>query len=191
MKSILVLILAIVVTIVGGSYWWYREVSFREKYEISQMACLTSILLNDTKGESDESRGQAQELIADSVIRYRRSKTSLINQGEGSLGFCDIHSGGLTLYPDNWDKASTFTGRSSFLTGLNPFNWSTTWTEAENRARHAIEHGPMPERCATHYIRAKPGYSYFTNEKEAQLEVAKRMKREKTPSNLKVQFYCP
>jgi hypothetical protein len=182
MKIILMLILAILLTLFGGLYWWYREVSFREKFEKSQIACLTSILLNDTRGEDPENRGFAQELVADTVVRFRRANPT--------LGFCDIHKSGMTIYPKNWERAPSFTGRSSTLTGLNPFNWGTARTEAENRARIVIERGLIADRCATHYIRAKPGYDSFTNELAAQKSIESTMKPDKPVPSLKMRFFC-
>lgn len=182
MRIILALILVILLTLFGGLYWWYREVSFQTKFEKSQINCLVAIVLNDTKGEKPESRGLAQELVADAVVRLRRQHPS--------LGFCDIHKQGLTLYPKGWDRALTFTGRSATITGVNPFNWGSTWTEAENRARKAIEQSPMSGRCATHYIRVKPGYEMFTNEREAQKAIETGMKPDKSVPNLITKFFC-
>lgn len=182
MKITLGLILAIMLTGLGGAYWWYREVSFREQREKSQINCLTAILLNDTKGEDPENIGSAQEMIADAVVRYGRQNSS--------LGFCDIHRQGLTLYPSKWDRAASWTGRSSVITGLNPGNWGSAWNEAKNRALLAIERGPAKDRCATRYIRAKPGYTLFTNELPAQEAIRNTMKPDKPVPNLKVKFFC-
>jgi len=166
-----------------GNWFGLNPVVFKEKFDAEQMNCFVSILINDTKGITPDKVGKAQELVADTVLRYRRL--------DQSLGFCDIHRNALTLYPRNWERAKTFVGRSSHVTRWNPFNWGTALIEAENRARQALERGLSRDRCATNYVRAKPGYKFGTNELEAQKAIVSTMKLEKSDPQLGMTFYCP
>lgn len=158
----------------------WRPVVFQEKFDSNQMECLTSILVTDSSGEAPEKRAMAQEYIADTVLRYRGANPS--------VQFCDILHNSLELYPKDWKRSWTDRGRSRRVIKFSPK--STDWTEAMNRAITAVTRGARKEGCATRVVRREPGYSFFTNEVEAQKWIRQNMRKDPSVPAMNTEFYC-
>ncbi len=181
-------LVAIAVTAYFTSPLWTKR-PFKEVYNETQVECLAAIGLADTAGEAPEYRQKAQELVVDTAIRLREAVSPKGEDGKPTLSYCVILEKVLTVYPLGWQHPLTFTGRN-LVAIKKPFvnKLATTWTEAMNVATKGLEKGADPKRKATHYVRAKAKYTFFTSEREAQ-EVIRAGKHEPGPAGLLIEFY--
>jgi len=186
MKSTLVLLTAAAVA-VAACLWLLRDiiapVPFAKKYEESQIQAFAAAARADAHGETRDKRGVAQSYIIDTMMRY-------IETHPGTTP-TDVLENALTLYPEGWVHKKSFRGRGVFWIKNSWFYPGSSWTEAYKRAIDALKRG-IPEGCATHYVRADPGYEGFTNEGEAAKELLRTMTKDPhQPSGLKMVFLCP
>jgi len=182
------LLLVIALAFGAVTVWMVRDMfaptPFAVTYELKQIEGFAAAARADAYGENPDMHGVAQDYVIETMMRYIATHPKVTP--------IDVLQNALTLYPEGWSYAKSFWGRRVSAIKYSFFYHGSSWDEVYKRALDAIRRGADPIGCATHYVRAKPGYGAFTNEGTAAQELLRTMVKDPhQPSGLKMIFLCP